>query len=100
MKNDGVKPNLIKVDGGMVKNNWFSQFLSDVIDTKVIRPRVQETTALGAAFMAGLKIGVYKSLSDISKNWKIDQKFIPKISKRSRTNLLKGWEQAIRKTLI
>ena len=86
--------------GGMVKNKWFSQFLSNVINTKVIRPKVQETTALGAAFMAGLKIGVYKSLSDISKNWKIDQKFIPKISKRSRTNLLKGWEQAIRKTLI
>ena len=100
MKNDGLKPNLIKVDGGMVKNKWFSQFLSNVINTKVIRPKVQETTALGAAFMAGLKIGVYKSLSDISKNWKIDQKFIPKISKRSRTNLLKGWEQAIRKTLI
>ena len=100
MKKDGLKPNLIKVDGGMVKNKWFSQFLSNVINTKVIRPKVQETTALGAAFMAGLKIGVYKSLSDISKNWKIDQKFIPKISKRSRTNLLKGWEQAIRKTLI
>ena len=100
MKKDGLKPNLIKVDGGMVKNKWFSQFLSNVINTKVIRPNVQETTALGAAFMAGLKIGVYKSLSDISKNWKIDQKFIPKISKRSRTNLLKGWEQAIRKTLI
>jgi glycerol kinase len=100
MKNDGLKPNLIKVDGGMVKNKWFTQFLSNVINTKVIRPKVQETTALGAVFMAGLKIGVYKSLSDISKNWKIDQKFIPKISKRSRTNLLKGWEQAIRKTLI
>ena len=100
MKKDGLKPNLIKVDGGMVKNKWFSQFLSNVINTKVIRPKVQETTALGAAFMAGLKIGVYKSLSDISKNWKIDQKFTPKISKRSRTNLLKGWEQAIRKTLI
>ena len=100
MKNDGLKPNLIKVDGGMVKNEWFSQFLSNVINTKVIRPKVQETTALGAAFMAGLKIGVYKSLSDISKNWKIDQKFIPKISKRNRTDLLKGWEQAIRKTLI
>ena len=100
MKKDGLKPNLIKVDGGMVKNEWFSQFLSNVINTKVIRPKIQETTALGAAFMAGLKIGVYKSLSDISKNWKIDQKFIPKISKRSRTNLLKGWEQAIRKTLI
>jgi len=100
MKNDGLKPNLIKVDGGMVRNKWFSQFLSDVINTKVIRPKVQETTALGAAYMAGLKIGVYKSLSDISKNWKIDQKFIPKINKQNRTNLLKGWEQAIRKTLI
>ena len=55
---------------------------------------------MGAAAMAGLRIGVYKSLSDISKNWKIDKKFVPKISKRSRTNLLKGWEQAIRKTLI
>ena len=100
MKNDGVKPNLIKVDGGMVKNNWFSQFLSDVIDTKVIRPKVQETTALGAAFMAGLRIGVYNSLKDISKNWKIDKKFVPKISKSKRTKLLKEWEQAIRKTLI
>ena len=100
MKNDGLKPNLVKVDGGMVSNNWFSQFLSDIINIKVVRPKVQETTALGAAFMAGLRIGVYKSLSDISKNWKIDKKFVPKISKRSRTNLLKGWEQAIRKTLI
>ena len=100
MKNDGLKPNLVKVDGGMVSNNWFSQFLSDIINTKVVRPKVQETTALGAAAMAGLRIGVYKSLSDISENWKIDKKFVPKISKRSRTNLLKGWEQAIRKTLI
>jgi len=100
MKNDGLKPNLIKIDGGMVKNKWFSQFLSNVINTKVIRPKIQETTALGAAFLAGLKIGVYKSLSDISKNWKIDQKFTPKISKQNRSYLLKGWEQAIRKTLI
>ena len=100
MKKDGLKPNLIKVDGGMVKNKWFSQFLSDVINTKVIRPKVLETTALGAAFMAGLKIGIYKSLSDISKNWKIDQKFTPKLNKQKRSNLLKGWEQAIKKTLI
>ena len=100
MKNDGLKPNLVKVDGGMVKNNWFSQFLSDTINTKVIRPKVQETTALGAALMAGLKIGVYKYLSDFSKIWKIDKKFIPKLSKSYRTNLLKGWEQAIRKTLV
>ena len=100
MKNDGLRPNLVKVDGGMVKNNWFSQFLSDIIDLEVIRPKVNETTALGAAFMAGLKIGVYKSLKDVSKNWKIDKKFYPKINKVNRSKLLKGWKQAITKTLI
>ena len=100
MKNDGLRPNLVKVDGGMVKNNWFSQFLSDIIDLDVIRPKVNETTALGAAFMAGLKIGVYKSLKDISKNWEIDKKFHPKANKFDRTKLLKGWKRAINKTLI
>jgi len=100
MKNDGLKPNLIKVDGGMIKNNWFSQFLSNTINLKVVRPQVQETTALGAALMAGLKIGAYKSLADISKNWRADKKFTPKINKSNRNNLLKGWEQAIKKTLI
>ena len=100
MKNDGLRPNLVKVDGGMVKNNWFSQFLSDIIDLEVIRPKVNETTALGAAFMAGLKIGVYKSLKDVSKNWKIDKKFYSKMNKVNRAKLLKGWKQAITKTLI
>ena len=100
MRKDGLKPKIIKVDGGMVTNNWFSQFLSNIIDTKVIRPKVKETTALGVAFMAGLKIGVYKSLSDISNYWEIDKKFTPKISKSNRTKLLKGWHQAIRKTLV
>ena len=100
MKNDGLRPNLVKVDGGMVKNNWFSQFLSDIIDLEVIRPKVNETTALGAAFMAGLKIGVFKSLKDFSKNWKIDKKFYPKTNKVNRSKLLKGWKQAITKTLI
>ena len=100
MRKDGLKPKIVKVDGGMVTNNWFSQFLSNIIDTKVVRPKVKETTALGVAFMAGLKIGVYKSLSDISNYWKIDKKFTPKISKSNRTKLLKGWQQAIRKTLV
>ena len=84
----------------MVKNNWFSQFLSDVINIRVDRSKVEETTALGAAFMAGLKIGVFKSLKDISKKWKIDNKFRPKIQNTERLKLLKGWSQAIRKTLI
>ena len=100
MKNDGIKPKLIKVDGGMVKNNWFSQFLSDVINIQVHRSKVDETTALGAAFVAGLKIGVFKSLKDISKKWKLDKKFRPKIQNRERLKLLNGWSRAIRKTLI
>ena len=100
MKHDGLKPKVVKVDGGMVMNNWFSQFLSDVVNVGVLRPKVQETTALGAAFMAGLQIGVYKSLKDISKNWALDKKFSPKMKNNNRTNLLKGWSKAIKRTLI
>ena len=100
MKNDGIKPQLIKVDGGMVKNNWFSQFLSDVINIEVHRSQVAETTALGAVFMAGLKIGVFKSLYDISKKWKVNKRFHPKMKSVERTKLINGWSQAIRKTLI
>ena len=100
MKHDGLKPKLVKVDGGMVMNNWFSQFLSDVVNVGVLRPKVQETTALGAAFMAGLQIGVYKSLKDISKNWSLDKKFSPKMKIINRTKLLKGWSKAIKRTLI
>ena len=100
MKHDGLKPRLVKVDGGMVMNNWFSQFLSDIINVKVLRPKVQETTARGAAFMAGLQIGVYKSLKDISQNWSLDRKFTPKMKNKNRINLLKGWSKGIKRTLI
>ena len=99
MRHDGLKPKLVKVDGGMVMNNWFSQFLSDIINVKVLRPKVQETTALGAALMAGLQIGVYKSLKDISRNWSLDKKFAPKMNSKNRTILIRGWEKAIKKTL-
>ena len=100
MKHDGLRPKIIKVDGGMVMNNWFSQFLSDIVNIKVLRPKIQETTALGAAFMAGLHIGVYKSLEDISKNWNMDKKFIPKMKTNSRKKLLSGWSKAIKRTLV
>ena len=99
MKHDGLRPKIVKVDGGMVMNNWFSQFLSDIVNVKVLRPKVQETTALGAAFMAGLQIGVYRSLKDISKNWHLDKKFSPKMKNTLRNKLLKGWSAAIKKTL-
>ena len=100
MRYDGLKPKIVKVDGGMVMNNWFTQFLSDVVNVKILRPKVHETTALGAAFMAGLKIGTYKSLKDISKNWSLDKKFSPKMKKKSRNLLLHGWTKAIKRALI
>ena len=100
MKHDGLRPRIVKVDGGMVINNWFSQFLSDVVNVKVLRPKVQETTAAGAAFMAGLKIGVYKSLKDISKNWHLDKQFSPKMKNSERKKIIKGWSTAIKRTLI
>ena len=99
MRNDGLRPKIVKVDGGMVKNNWFTQFLSDIVNVKVYRPKVNETTALGAAFMAGLKIGIYKSLKDISRKWKIDRSFTPKMKSKNRLELLQGWSKAIKKTL-
>jgi glycerol kinase len=99
MKKDGLKPKIIKVDGGMVANNWFSQFLSDIIDLNVIRPRVLETTALGVALFAGYQVGEFKSLNEIKHVWKKDRVFSPKLKKSLRNKLLQGWKLAIRKTL-
>ena len=99
MKNDGINPSLMKVDGGMVKNNWFLQFLSNITKLDIIRPKVIETTALGAALIAGYGRGVYKSLPNISKKLKISKKFYPKMADKHRLKLLNGWTQAIRKTL-
>ncbi len=99
MRKDGLKPRIVKVDGGMVSNNWFSQFLSNIINLNVVRPRVLETTALGVALFAGYQVGEFKSLNDIKHIWKKDRVFSPKINKSLRNNLLQGWKVAIRKTL-
>ena len=99
MKKDGLKPSVIKVDGGMANNYWFIQFLTDILNIKVLKPKVYETTSLGAAVMAGYYIGVYKPLSDITRNWRFDKKFVPKIVHKNRLKLLNGWHRAIRKTL-
>ena len=100
MNKDGLKPNIVKIDGGMVMNNWFSQFLSDIIDLKIIRPKIQETTALGVALFAGYKVGVFKSLNQIKRLWRKDRDFKPKISRSLRNNLIKDWNLAIKKTLV
>jgi len=99
MNKDGLKPRIVKIDGGMVANNWFSQFLADVINLKVVRPKVLETTALGAALFAGYQVGEFKSLNQIKNTWKKDKAFKPKINKKLRNHILHGWKQAIKKTL-
>jgi len=100
MNKDGLKPKVVKIDGGMVVNNWFSQFLSDIIDLKIIRPKIQETTALGVALFAGYKVGVFKSLNQIKRLWRKDRDFKPNISRSLRNNLIKDWNLAIKKTLV
>ena len=99
MNKDGLKPRIVKIDGGMVANNWFSQFLSDTINLKVIRPKVLETTALGVALFAGYQVGEFKSLNQIKNIWQKDKAFSPKIKNSLRSQLLQGWKLAIRKTL-
>ena len=99
MNKDGLKPRIVKVDGGMVANNWFTQFLADIINLKVVRPKILETTALGVALLAGYQIGEYKSLNQIKNMWKKDRIFNPKMKQNFRKDLLNGWKLAIKKTL-
>lgn len=93
MREDGVAVNALKVDGGMVANNWFAQGLADLLSVEVDRPVVMETTALGAAYLAGLQAGLYDSLDDIRTNWSLDRRFEP--SAKDSSEKLKRWKKAV-----
>jgi len=100
MAEDGVTPSSLRVDGGMVHNSWMVQFLSDILAIPVDRPKVLETTALGAAYLAGLQAGVYDSLADLSNNWKKEIAFTPQMAKEERQQLVQGWQQAVQRVLL
>lgn len=85
----------LKVDGGMVSNDWFCQRLADLTGLKVERPRVTETTALGAAYLAGLGAGLFRSEKDIAARWVLDRRFVPAMKKIERDRLYRGWLAAI-----
>ncbi len=87
----------LKVDGGMVVNRLLLQFQADLLDVPVIKPCVAETTALGAAYAAGLAVGFWK-FEDLKKNWRVDEEIVPKMGKERRETLLKGWAKAIDRT--
>ncbi len=99
MKNDGVTLDSLRVDGGMVANDWLLAFMADILDLSVERPAIIETTALGAAFLAGLTVGIYKNLQEISQCWQAQQAFYPKMLAESRQQLLFGWQTALEKVL-
>lgn len=99
MAEDGVTPTSLRVDGGMVHNSWMVQHLSSVLNIPVDRPKVLETTALGAAYLAGLQAGLYKSLQDVQENWQGEKHFKPKMDDEARKGLLKGWNKAVGKVL-
>lgn len=99
MAADSTLPTRVRVDGGMVKNDWLMQFLADTLEIQIDRPSVVETTALGVAFLAGLKAGIYSSLDDISKTWKIDAVFSPKMEEKVREANLNGWKDAVQRVI-
>ena len=88
----------LKVDGGASNNNFLMQFQSDIINTDVLRPSCVETTAMGAAYLAGLAVGYWKSKEDVIKNWSVDREFKPAMTDADRTAAIKGWSKAVAAT--
>ena len=100
MSEDGIKPSVIRVDGGMVANDWFLQFLADVLDIAVERPDNVESTVLGAAFLAGYQAGIVKSPAAIGELWQRDALFEPRMKAAQRDRLLSGWSDAVRRVRV
>ncbi|HEX5440601.1 MAG TPA: glycerol kinase GlpK, partial [Ktedonobacterales bacterium] len=94
-KDSGITLQELRVDGGMVANNWLLQFQADMLNVPVQRPVVAETTALGAAYLAGLAVGFWSGLDDISRNWAMDRAFAPTMATETRARLYRGWQRAV-----
>ena len=97
-KDSGVRLTALKVDGGMVFNELLMQFQADILGVPVIRPVVAETTALGAAYAAGLAVGFWENLDDLRKNWAVDKVWEPKMDPETRERLYRGWLKAVERT--
>ncbi len=95
MSDDGIQPNIIRVDGGMVANDWFLQFLSDILNLTVERPQNVESTVLGAAYLAGLTCGVFASTEEVQKLWQSEALFEPSMQDDQRDRLYQGWLDAV-----
>jgi glycerol kinase len=97
MQNDsGIHIKELRVDGGATVNNKLMQFQSDLLQTKVVRPRITETTALGAAYLAGLAVNYWNSMDEIKQQWQIDRSFSPEITDNETHGLIRGWHRAVK----
>ncbi len=96
----GIPLKTLRVDGGAVKNNFLMQFQSDLLDVPVERPKIEETTALGAAYLAGLAVGFWESKEEIKRFWEVDQTFVANMEEEQRTSLYNGWKKAIEATMV
>ena len=95
MAKDGVAPQRLRVDGGMARNDWLLQFMADILGVEVVRPKNTETTALGAAILAGVGAGEFGSLNEAAALWKLDRKFEPAMPALDRSRQMVGWNDAI-----
>jgi glycerol kinase len=98
-QDSNVKIKSLKVDGGASANNFLMQFQADILNTEVLRPECIETTALGAAYLAGLATGYWKDKKEIKENWALNRKFCSGMKQEQRAKLLKGWEKAVGRSL-
>ena len=94
----GRKPGTLKVDGGASKNNFLMQFQADILNSCVVRPSCTETTSLGVAYLAGLAVGYWEDLDDITDHWRVDRMFEPMMDGNGRIRRLEGWRDAVRRT--
>jgi glycerol kinase len=101
MRGDWAAPasTVLRVDGGMTASEWAMQFLADILDTPVDRPVVMETTALGAAYLAGLASGILPAPDAFARSWALDRRFVPALGAEARESKYRGWKDAVRRTL-
>ncbi|CDQ19247.1 glycerol kinase [Halobacillus karajensis] len=100
IEDSGIEVKKLRVDGGAVKNNLLMQFQSDLLDVTVERPQVNETTALGAAYLAGLAVGFWKDRKEIASQWRVEREFEPSMKEEKSKKLYKGWQKAVEATRV
>jgi len=98
-RDSGIEPKELRVDGGAVRNDFLCQFQADVLGIPVVRPVVTETTALGAAYLAGLAVGFWKNQAEIAGQWRAERRFTPRMRDGARARLYDGWKEAVARTL-